>query len=299
MTDRNSQPIPAGPIDPRRRTVVCKHWLKNLCMKDDKCDYLHQYDLSRMPVCPTWAKGRTCQADDCIFKHADPTEKQSCPRFSLGFCISGSLCKFRHDHSNEIPGYLPDWYFEELIKNFYPTYSARVHLRCDHLFTQTETPPLQGLTRYFIAVFASLDELDKSMMQDILLTSRHSQQVLLEAMRQCENVLLIFSVTDKGFFGFAKVMSSESRPDPIRHHQSQVHFTLKWLKKGRLHFDETNHLRNPYHGSQLLRMAGDCQEVEAGCAVKLCTLINNSESYEPLSGVRRKRERREKRRRRE
>ena len=35
--------------DPRLRTVVCRHWLRDLCMKGAACEFLHQYDLSKMP----------------------------------------------------------------------------------------------------------------------------------------------------------------------------------------------------------------------------------------------------------
>ena len=42
-------------LDPRRHKVVCKHWLRNLCMKGDKgCPYLHYYDPGRMPECMNW-----------------------------------------------------------------------------------------------------------------------------------------------------------------------------------------------------------------------------------------------------
>ena len=31
------------------RTVVCKHWLRGLCKKGDDCEFLHEYDMSKMP----------------------------------------------------------------------------------------------------------------------------------------------------------------------------------------------------------------------------------------------------------
>jgi hypothetical protein len=31
--------------------VVCKHWLRGLCKKGDNCEFLHEYDLSKMPPC--------------------------------------------------------------------------------------------------------------------------------------------------------------------------------------------------------------------------------------------------------
>ncbi len=39
-----------------RHTIVCRHWLRDLCMKGDKCDFLHQYDLARMPECAQWSR---------------------------------------------------------------------------------------------------------------------------------------------------------------------------------------------------------------------------------------------------
>lgn len=31
--------------------VVCKHWLRGLCKKGDDCEFLHKYDMERMPEC--------------------------------------------------------------------------------------------------------------------------------------------------------------------------------------------------------------------------------------------------------
>lgn len=33
------------------RVIVCKHWLRQLCNKGDECEFLHEYDMGRMPVC--------------------------------------------------------------------------------------------------------------------------------------------------------------------------------------------------------------------------------------------------------
>jgi hypothetical protein len=46
-----------GEKDARRGTVVCTHWLKGLCMKDNDCEFLHQVDPERMPEC---ANGLYC-----------------------------------------------------------------------------------------------------------------------------------------------------------------------------------------------------------------------------------------------
>ena len=33
------------------QTIVCKHWLRGLCKKGDQCEFLHEYDMSKMPEC--------------------------------------------------------------------------------------------------------------------------------------------------------------------------------------------------------------------------------------------------------
>jgi hypothetical protein len=35
---------------------ICKHWLRGLCKKGDNCEFLHEYDLSKMPECYFYSK---------------------------------------------------------------------------------------------------------------------------------------------------------------------------------------------------------------------------------------------------
>ncbi|KAL6942025.1 hypothetical protein ACO0QE_003189 [Hanseniaspora vineae] len=58
--------------------IVCKHWLKGLCKKNDQCEYLHEYNLRKMPECLFFSKNGFCNAnsnnhhEDCPFQHIDP-----------------------------------------------------------------------------------------------------------------------------------------------------------------------------------------------------------------------------------
>lgn len=38
------------------KSVVCKHWLRGLCKKGDQCEFLHEYDLQKMPECYFYSK---------------------------------------------------------------------------------------------------------------------------------------------------------------------------------------------------------------------------------------------------
>ena len=71
----------------REKTVVCKHWMKALCKKGDNCEYLHQYDPSKMPECFFFSKYGECSNEDCVFRHIRPEDKmRDCPWYARGFC---------------------------------------------------------------------------------------------------------------------------------------------------------------------------------------------------------------------
>ncbi|DAZ96469.1 TPA: hypothetical protein N0F65_006515 [Lagenidium giganteum] len=84
---------PGQKKDFKRGTVVCRHWLRGLCMKGDNCEFLHQYDMSKMPEC-RW--GMECQVPECPFRHVPDEERVECAFYKQGFCSHGSSCRYRH-----------------------------------------------------------------------------------------------------------------------------------------------------------------------------------------------------------
>ncbi|CCK68410.1 cleavage polyadenylation factor RNA-binding subunit YTH1 KNAG_0A07570 [Huiozyma naganishii CBS 8797] len=84
--------------------IVCKHWLRGLCKKNDQCEYLHEYNLRRMPECVYFAKNGYCtQSPDCQYLHVDPQSRiPRCEYYDLGFCSEGAQCKNRHVKKNGI-----------------------------------------------------------------------------------------------------------------------------------------------------------------------------------------------------
>lgn len=88
-----SLPFPPSQIDPSKRTV-CKHWLRGLCKKSDAtCDYLHEYDMRKMPECRMFATFGFCNAgEECLYRHKNPREKRrECEEYNRGFCPRGEL----------------------------------------------------------------------------------------------------------------------------------------------------------------------------------------------------------------
>eukprot|EP00978_Attheya_sp_CCMP212_P009420 scaffold22306_cov55-Attheya_sp.AAC.2 len=93
-TGEEAEPVmTSAKHDPRLRTVVCRHWLRDLCMKGAACEFLHQYDLSKMPLC---RHGDRCKVKDCPFRHISEADRLECVFYSQGFCIHGTFCRYKH-----------------------------------------------------------------------------------------------------------------------------------------------------------------------------------------------------------
>uniref|UniRef100_A0A3Q3W1M4 Cleavage and polyadenylation specificity factor subunit 4 n=1 Tax=Mola mola TaxID=94237 RepID=A0A3Q3W1M4_MOLML len=95
------------------KTVVCKHWLRGLCKKGDQCEFLHEYDMTKMPECYFYSKFGECSNKECPFLHIDPESKiKDCPWYDRGFCKHGPDCRHRHTRRvicvNYLVGFCPE-----------------------------------------------------------------------------------------------------------------------------------------------------------------------------------------------
>lgn len=89
------------------RLIVCKHYLRGLCKKQDLCDYLHSVDYGRMPECFFFSKYGECSNAECHYRHVDPERKRNeCPYYARGFCRHGPKCRHRHVRRVACPNYL-------------------------------------------------------------------------------------------------------------------------------------------------------------------------------------------------
>ncbi|EQB61562.1 cleavage and polyadenylation specific factor 30kda [Vairimorpha apis BRL 01] len=76
-------------------SVICKHWLRGLCKKNKKCEFIHEYDLKKMPQCYFFSKLGECTNPECFYLHSVDKRKE-CAWYNRGFCRHGSTCKNRH-----------------------------------------------------------------------------------------------------------------------------------------------------------------------------------------------------------
>lgn len=92
---------------------MCKHWLRGLCKKGDQCEFLHEYDMTKMPECYFYSRFNACHNKECPFLHIDPESKiKDCPWYDRGFCRHGPHCRHRHVRRvlcmNYLSGFCPD-----------------------------------------------------------------------------------------------------------------------------------------------------------------------------------------------
>lgn len=87
---RNFRPPSPVPMSAHARTV-CKHWLRGLCKKGQACEFLHEFNLRKMPECWFFATHGYCSSgDECMYLHNGPRERRpECRAFVRGFCPAG------------------------------------------------------------------------------------------------------------------------------------------------------------------------------------------------------------------
>ena len=89
-------------------SLVCKHWLRGLCKKGSSCEFLHEYNLRKMPECNFFVRNGYCSnGDECLYLHIDPSSRlPPCPHYERGFCPLGPRCDKRHVRRRLCPCYL-------------------------------------------------------------------------------------------------------------------------------------------------------------------------------------------------
>ncbi|KAI1265017.1 hypothetical protein F5Y18DRAFT_72929 [Xylariaceae sp. FL1019] len=93
-----SQPPASQANNSSYNSLVCKHWLRALCKKGEGCEFLHEYNLRKMPECNFFVRNGYCSnGDECLYLHIDPMSKlPPCPHYEKGFCPLGPECSKRH-----------------------------------------------------------------------------------------------------------------------------------------------------------------------------------------------------------
>jgi len=299
-----------------RHSIVCKHWLRNLCMKGDKCDFLHQYDPNRMPECVFWLKSGKCNDPDCIFRHVQASERPECQRYRLGFCRYGPMCRSRHDRlpRDALPELLPDWFLDSLVLNAHLIPNADDVRLSDHLgrdrrnghgnelalvpvapVTEQGTipgllSPIHGKCRYFVMRSMNNRNIQISAAKGIWATSVGNSSRLRQAFKDVDHAILIFSATEsRNFQGYAKMMCE---PDDTLFPgvwgdmtcRLGANFRVHWIKQCSARVDQADHITNPQNEDLPVRRCRAGQEIPSSVGEQLCRFLWQQAEVDLLKG---------------
>lgn len=299
-----------------RHSIVCKHWLRNLCMKGERCDFLHQYDPNRMPECVFWLKFGKCNDAECVFRHVAPSERPECQRYRLGFCKHGAMCRSRHDRlaRDALPELLPDWFLDSLLIN--PHIVPRAdevnlaevrrersrnglsELSLVPLAATTEQgtipglpPPIHGKCRYFFIRSMNVRNVQISAAKGIWASSMGNSQRLRQAFRDVDHVILIFSATEsRNFMGYGKMACEpdEKLLPGVWGDLScrlSANFRVHWIKQCTVPLAQADHIKNPQNDDLPVRRCRDGQELPSSVGERLCRFLWQQVETDLLQGT--------------
>lgn len=292
-----------GPAGRGKHTTVCRHWLKSLCMKGDKCDYLHIWDSNRMPECHQWLRLGKCTDPFCVFKHVDPSERPLCQRYRLGFCRLGVMCRSRHERMppEERPELLPDFFIDALLLN--PDLVPRAdevkltesrarrgassnELALVPMDAVTEQgtipglpPPIHGKCRYFMVRSMNTRNIQISIANGIWATSHGNTGRLRQAFRDSDHVVLIFAATEsRQFHGYGR-MTCEPDGSLLTgiwgndFARLGPNFRVHWLKQCMANQSHADHIKNPQEDDAPVKRCRDGQELPSSVGERLCRFL--------------------------
>ncbi|KAL4236855.1 YTH domain-containing protein 1 [Mactra antiquata] len=121
-------------------------------------------------------------------------------------------------------------------------------------------------------------------------TPPQNEARLNQAYKECDNVILVFSVKESGKFQGCARLAAPSTKDhpPIRwvlppglsaKALSGV-FKLDWISRRELDFMKTTHLHNPWNENRPVKIGRDGQEIEPRCGEALCKLFPTDDNVD-------------------
>ncbi|KAI5451917.1 RNA-binding component of cleavage and polyadenylation factor [Naganishia albida] len=153
----NFQPPTPQPYHPREKekvNTICKHFIRGLCIMGDKCEFLHEYNLTKFPECWWWSTYGFCTAgDECLYWHPK-VRRRECVDFNRGFCKLGPDCPRTHIRRVLCPAYVagfcpagPDCKLGHPPPDLPP---PEAYLPPDPPITRDVGPPPPGYGRYHL-----------------------------------------------------------------------------------------------------------------------------------------------------
>jgi hypothetical protein len=294
-----------------KKRIICKFWMMGNCLKEDKCEYLHQ-EREAPPFTPA-KRGTAAQTE--------------CSMYKLGFCKNGPVCNYKHiketkslEEIEKLPE-LPVWFIESVMgkpldlvfKSFEEINKEEVDIlkaKYTKLITMTRQNSnynfdiyaekknfiLESLSkkiRYFFVRMKNMENVQFSMETNILLTDKTKGLKMREALKNCDELIfIIFDSNDGNLTGFCKFkkLLEDSELDAISQHyfnsyslnllntfisstDQPAYISVEWYWKTKLSGTKVELLRNPIQNNQRFVNSKDFQEVSLELGYYICRMM--------------------------
>lgn len=287
-----------------KHSVVCRHYVLGNCMKGDLCDFLHQFDLTRMPECHKYMKFGRCDEVGCQFKHTKSDEKIVCMDYRWGFCSLGPTCRKRHENLQSVPELVPDWYLQTILdnSNHFPKLDSELDRKLQQIIghDSTNISSLQGIVpglpikptgslKVFIVKSITMANIELSVHSGYWASSPVNNAKFSDAFESFDHVILIFSANESGGFqGYARMSSLPSRsfvPGIWGRSGTRLgaSFKVQWLKQCAVSFEEFSALRNPLNENAPVKKSKDGCELPPDLAGQICRVLWESPDVDILA----------------
>eukprot|EP00747_Dinoflagellata_sp_TGD_P091492 gnl/TRDRNA2_/TRDRNA2_165077_c0_seq1.p1 gnl/TRDRNA2_/TRDRNA2_165077_c0~~gnl/TRDRNA2_/TRDRNA2_165077_c0_seq1.p1 ORF type:complete len:400 (+),score=47.32 gnl/TRDRNA2_/TRDRNA2_165077_c0_seq1:2-1201(+) len=142
---------------------------------------------------------------------------------------------------------------------------------------------------FFVVRSNTLTNIQTSVRTGVWATSRFNTQVIEDARRKADHIVLIFSANQTGHFQGYGVMSSKPSPDLMPGLWGRMssrlgdNFKVQWIKQCMLPFSQTDNLKNVLNNYSPLRKSRDGQEVPCDVGTVVARLMYQQRDEDILS----------------
>ncbi|RDA92425.1 hypothetical protein CP533_4703 [Ophiocordyceps camponoti-saundersi (nom. inval.)] len=150
----------------------------------------------------------------------------------------------------------------------------------------SSTRPVKAATdtRFFLVKCFNTANIYMSQRDGLWVTQTKNGEVFAQAFKECQSVILFFSINkSRGFQGFARMMSVPDanlpKPDWIQKINLKAAtdpFRVEWINTAVTEFDQVGDLKNPLNEFRSVVVGRDGQEYPPECGLKMMALLSQA-----------------------
>ncbi|PHH80555.1 hypothetical protein CDD80_1067 [Ophiocordyceps camponoti-rufipedis] len=161
------------------------------------------------------------------------------------------------------------------------------------VFSLPRPAKIKADTRFFLVKCFNTANIYMSQRDGLWVTQNKNGEVFEQAFRECQSVILFFSINkSRGFQGFARMLSAPDpalpKPDWIQRINLKAAtdpFRVEWINTAVTEFDQVGDLKNPLNEFRSVVVGRDGQEYPPECGLKMMALLSQTAIKPSYSAV--------------